>query len=487
MLAPENGNPKTHSLITPVILSGGTGSRLWPLSRKQRPKQFLPVVDDHTLFQATLLRLGALDDMRAPLVVCNEGHRFMVAEDLRLLDWAHQGILLEPEGRNTAAAIALAALQLAEAGNPEELMLVLPADHVIEDVAAFRVAVETASSAALEGDLVTFGIVPTHAETGFGYIKMDTAAEYSQGVFRVDGFVEKPDAQTAAQYIAGGDYLWNSGMFMFRASAVLAELERHCPEVLRACRAAMDALQADMEFMRVGREAFLASPQVSIDYAVMEKTEHAAVVPLDAGWSDVGAWSAVWEIGTKDDAGNVVRGRAMLQNSASNLVYSEDRLIALLDIEDLVVVDTRDATLVARRERVQEVKDIVEQLTREGCAEATEHRVVNRPWGRYDCVDRGDRFQVKRVTVDPGASLSLQKHHHRAEHWIVVRGTAEVTCNDEVFLLSENQSTYIPLGAVHRLANPGKVPLELIEVQSGSYMGEDDIERFDDVYRRGDE
>ncbi len=473
--------------MIPVILSGGSGSRLWPLSRQQRPKQFLPVVDDCTLFQSTVLRLDSLQDMAAPIIVCNEDHRFMVAEDLRQIEKPDQGILLEPLARNTAPAIALAALQILKSGVEDDLMLVLPADHVIKDTAAFSQAVELAKPVAMQGSMLTFGIVPGHAETGFGYIKMaESSLDGAAGVFAVQAFVEKPDRATAEAYLEDGAHLWNSGMFMFKASAYLAELEQYQPEVFKACQLAMQSPTKDMDFIRVDAPAFSACPSISVDYAVMEKTTHAAVVPLDAGWNDVGAWSAVWDIGQKDSAGNVVRGEAILRDSNNNLVYTEQRLISLLGVENLVVVDTKDATLVAHRDNVQKVKEIVEQLKQDGRKEAIEHREVNCPWGTYDCIDSGERFQVKRITVEPGARLSLQKHHHRAEHWIVVRGTAEVTCDEKVFLLTENQSTYIPLGSMHRLANPGKLPLELIEVQSGSYLGEDDIERYDDVYGRED-
>lgn len=473
--------------MVPVILSGGSGTRLWPLSRQQRPKQFLPVIDDYTLFQSTILRLDSFDDLQAPIIVSNEDHRFMVAEDLRQLDKSHQGIILEPVARNTAPAIALAALKVSESASEDDLMLVLPADHVITDTTAFSCAIEQARPAANQGYLLTFGIVPGHAETGYGYIRMAEAPiQQASGVFAVSGFVEKPDLATAERYWSEGGYLWNSGMFMFKASRYLEELERYQPEVLRACRAAMDSIELDMGFIRVDAEAFSSCPAISIDYAVMEKTHQAAVVPLDAGWNDVGSWSAVWAIGEKDEAGNEIRGEAMLEESKNNLVYTEKRLVVLLGVDDLVVVDTKDATLVAHKDKVQNVKDIVERLKKDGRSEAIEHREVNRPWGSYDCIDGGERFQVKRITVKPGGRLSLQKHLHRAEHWIVVKGSAEVTCDDKVFILSENQSTYIPLGSVHRLANPGKLPLELIEVQSGGYLGEDDIERFDDVYGRED-
>ncbi len=458
---------------------------MWPLSRQRRPKQFLPVVDEYTLFQSTVLRLGALKNTADPLIVGNEDHRFMVAEDLRQLKKVHQGILLEPIARNTAPAIALAALQIMRSGIDDDLMLVLPADHVIADTGRFNQAIERAKLVAVQGYMLTFGIVPTHAETGFGYIqRAGLPLEQADEVFAVQRFVEKPDLETAEVYLSEGGYLWNSGMFMFKASSFLEELECYQPEVLNACSKAIEGAQKDMDFIRVDAQAFSACPSNSIDYAVMEKTTHAAVVPLDAGWNDVGAWSAVWSIGKKDAGGNVVRGEAILRDSEHNLVYSESRLVTLLGVDNLVVVDTKDATLVAHRDKVQKIKNIVEELKKYGRSEAIEHREVNRPWGTFDCTDSGERFQVKRITVNPGARLSLQKHHHRAEHWIVVNGTAEVTCDEKVFFLSENESTYIPLGSVHRLANPGKLPLELIEVQSGSYLGEDDIERFDDVYGR---
>lgn len=468
--------------MIPVILSGGSGSRLWPLSRKQRPKQFLPVVDEMTLFQSTLQRLDGIEALEAPLVVCNEDHRFMVAEQLRTLDLPSQGIMLEPVGRNTAAAIALAALHVIET-KPEAILLVLPADHVIRDAEAFHRAVGFAEQEAQQGKLVTFGIVPTNAETGYGYIQAELNGGVSGPVTR---FVEKPDLATAEGYISSGDYLWNSGIYMFRADAYLRALGDFQPDVLTACKAAMASPSSDGDFIRFNAERFAESPDISIDYAVMEKTEHAVVVPLDAGWNDVGAWSAVWDVGAKDESGNVIRGDAMLDASHNNLVYSEKRLVSLVGVDDLIVVDTKDATLVAHKSQVQNVKSIVNRLKAEGRTEAVIHREVNRPWGSYDSIDNGGRFQVKRITVKPGAKLSLQKHHHRAEHWIVVQGTAEVTCDDKVFLLTENQSTYIPLGSTHRLSNPGKVMLELIEVQSGSYLGEDDIVRFEDQYGRSE-
>lgn len=460
--------------ITPVILSGGSGTRLWPLSRKLRPKQFLPVVGEDTLFQMTLQRLSGLAALEPPLVVCNEEHRFMVAEQLRELEQANQGILLEPAGRNTAPAIALAALALERT---DSLMLVLPADHVITDTPAFHAAIAQASQFAEQGQLVTFGIVPQRAETGYGYIQHD-------GNNRVLRFVEKPDQATAEQYVASTEYWWNSGMFLFRADTYLTALEEHAPDVLAACRKAVVADQNDGDFVRLDKVAFESCPAISVDYAVMERADNVAVVPLNAGWRDVGAWSAVWEVGEQDEQGNVARGDVLLHQARNNLAYSEKRLIALLGVDDLVVVDTQDATLVAHRDQVQEVKQIVDQLQAAQRPEALLHREVFRPWGSYDCIDGAERYQVKRITVNPGERLSLQMHYHRAEHWIVVRGTAEVRCSDETRLLAENQSTYIPLGATHSLHNPGKVPLEIIEVQSGSYLGEDDIVRFEDSYGR---
>lgn len=472
--------------LIPIILSGGSGTRLWPLSRQQRPKQFLPVVDDVTLFQSTLLRLQGIQELEPALVVCNENHRFMVAEQLRELELAHQGILLEPVGRNTAPAIALAALHLATQGKDTNL-LVLPADHVVRDVAALQQAISTAQQAANNGYLVTFGIVPNKPETGYGYIRRgDSLLLGQENTYSVAAFVEKPDSTTAEHYISSGKYLWNSGMFLFRASRFLEELSRLQPEILTACQQALQTESHDFDFTRIQAEAFAACPNISVDYAVMEKTTDAVVVPLDAGWNDVGAWSAVWEVGAQDQDGNVLRGDTLLHNAQDNLVYTEHRLVALVGVENLVVVDTKDATLVARRDQVQEVKKIVDQLNAQNRPEATLHREVNRPWGSYDRIDNGYRFQVKRIIVKPGEKLSLQMHHHRAEHWIVVKGTAQIRCGDKTLLLTENQSTHIPLGEIHQLGNPGKVPLEIIEVQSGSYLEEDDIVRFEDQYGRLD-
>ncbi|WP_415897582.1 mannose-1-phosphate guanylyltransferase/mannose-6-phosphate isomerase [Neptuniibacter sp. QD72_48] len=467
-------------MITPVILSGGSGTRLWPLSRKMYPKQFLPLTSDKTMLQETVARLSGLgtDELQ---VICNEEHRFLVAEQLRQVDNRGE-IILEPVGRNTAPAIALSAIALNKAGKGDSVMLVLAADHVIENVDAFQQSVNIALPLAEQGRLVTFGIVPTEPATGYGYIKGtdDGAQEYMP----VEAFVEKPDLETATAYLRSGEYFWNSGMFMFRADRYLEELKEHRPDILAACEGAMSHTAEDLDFLRVDKEKFAACPDDSIDYAVMEKTDCAVVVPMDAGWSDVGSWSALWDVNDKDQFGNVSTGDVILESTQSSYVYSEDRLVSTLGVDNLVIVDTKDALLVANKNRVQDVKSIVAQVKEQGRTEHLQHREVYRPWGKYDSIDNGERYQVKHITVDPGAKLSLQMHHHRAEHWIVVKGTAEVRCGDEIKLLSENESTYIPLGELHQLYNPGKVPLEIIEVQSGSYLGEDDIVRFEDQYGR---
>ena len=465
--------------LIPVLLSGGSGTRLWPLSREAYPKQFLPLAGAQTMLQATWARVRDLDGA-APLVVANEEHRFVVAEQLREAGCTPDALILEPVGRNTAPAIAVAALQ-ALAGGEDALLLVLPSDHVIRDEAGFRAAVRTAQPAAQQGALVTFGIVPDAPEAGYGYIK----AAPGDGVRAVERFVEKPDRATAERYLAEGGYYWNSGMFLFRAGRYLEELQRLQPAMLAACREALDRARRDADFLRLDKDAFANCPADSIDYAVMEKTAHAAVLPVDLGWSDVGSWSALWEVATRDPEGNAHRGDVIALDCRDTYAWGERRLIALIGLDDVVVVDTDDALLVARKDRVQQVKDIVRRIKAERRSEATWHRKVYRPWGAYDSIDHAERFQVKRITVKPGATLSLQMHHHRAEHWIVVSGTARVTRGEEVFLLGENQSTFIPLGTRHRLENPGMVPLELIEVQSGSYLGEDDIIRFEDKYGRG--
>lgn len=463
--------------VLPIILSGGSGTRLWPLSRETYPKQFLPLVGEQTMLQATWHRAAPVAN-HAPIVVANEEHRFIAAEQLQQFGVKPSAILLEPKGRNTAPAIAVAALEAMRNG-ADPLLLVLPSDHVIRDEAAFQAAVTLAAAAADEGKLVTFGIKPTAPETGYGYIK----AGAGTGVSAVERFVEKPDLATAEGYLASGDYYWNSGMFLFRASRYLEELRKFQPAIAEASSKAWELAKRDADFTRLDKDAFAASPSDSIDYAVMEKTADAVVVPLDAGWNDVGSWSALLEVSEQDSAGNAHHGDVIQIDCRNTYAYGS-RLIAMVGLEDVVVVETPDAVLVGHRERIQEVKDVVGQIKSSGRSEATWHRKVYRPWGAYDSIDNGSRHQVKRITVKPGAVLSLQMHHHRAEHWIVVSGTAEVTRGDEVLLLTENQSTYIPLGVTHRLRNPGKLPLELIEVQSGSYLGEDDIVRFEDTYGR---
>jgi len=467
------------TILQPVLLSGGSGTRLWPLSREAYPKQFLPLAGDDTMLQATWLRVASIAGA-APIVVANEEHRFLVAEQLRQVGAPTPAIVLEPVGRNTAPAIAAAALQ-ATSGGADPLLLVLPSDHVIAKADAFRDAVRTASAAAEQGALVTFGIVPTAPETGFGYIQ---AADVDiAGVRRVARFVEKPDAATAQSYLAAGGYYWNSGMFLFRASRYLEELARFRPDVLAATRQALEHAQRDGDFIRLDKDAFAACPADSIDYAVMERTDAAAVLPVDIGWSDLGSWSALWDVATRDADGNATLGDVIAVDSRNSYVHGR-RLVALVGVDDLVVVDTDDAVLVARKDRVQDVKDVVARLKHEQRSQAALHREVHRPWGSYDSVDVGARFQVKRIKVKPGARLSLQSHTQRAEHWIVVSGTARVTRDNDVFELHANQSTYIPIGARHRLENPGTQMLELIEVQSGDYLGEDDIVRYDDVYGR---
>jgi mannose-1-phosphate guanylyltransferase/mannose-6-phosphate isomerase len=467
------------SVLVPVLLSGGSGTRLWPLSREAYPKQFIPLIGEYSLLQQTALRLRGLPGADAPLVVANEEHRFVVAEQLRQLGIAPAAMLLEPMGRNTAPAIAVAALQ-AMVGGEDPVLLVLPSDHVIRDEAGFRAAVLAALPVAEQGALLTFGIVPTAPETGYGYIKAATG----EGVRTVERFVEKPDLATAEGYLASGGHYWNSGMFAFRASRYLDELARTHPAMVASARLALERGKRDADFLRLDREAFAACASDSIDYAVMEKTTAAKVLPIAVGWNDVGSWSALWDVAEQDGDGNAHRGDVLAQDCRNTLALGDKRLLALLGLQDVVVVDTDDAVLVAHKDRVQQVKDLVARLKRDSRTQATWHRKVYRPWGSYDSVDAGARFQVKRIVVKPGAALSLQLHHHRAEHWIVVSGTARVTCDDRVFTLGENQSTYIPLGSKHRLENPGKVPLELIEVQSGSYLGEDDIVRFEDQYGR---
>ncbi len=470
--------------ISPVIMCGGSGTRLWPLSRAQFPKQFLPLVNETSMLQDTMARLPAKH--QAPVFICNEDHRFLVAEQVKQVNCQQATILLEPQGRNTAPAVALAALN-ALSVNEDALLLVLAADHVINDTEKFHQAIDVATTVALQGKLVTFGIVPTHAETGYGYIKQgaeQVGDGKGNGVYQVAQFVEKPNAETAQNYLESGDYLWNSGMFLFKASRYLEELEKFRPDILKSCQEAMVKVEKDLDFTRPDNEAFLQCADESIDYAVMEKTEDAVVVPLDAGWSDVGSYSALWEVCQQDAQQNVIKGDVIAHDTSNSYLHSQNKLIATLGVDNLVVIDTPDAVLIADKDKVQNVKEIVNELKAQQRPEAKLHREVYRPWGKYDSVDNGERFQVKRITVNPGAKLSVQMHHHRAEHWIVVSGTAKVTLDGETILLSENQSSYIPIGVVHALENPGKLPLEMIEVQSGSYLGEDDIVRFEDRYGR---
>ena len=467
-------------MIVPVMLSGGVGSRLWPVSRAARPKQFLPLGGEGSMLQETLRRLSGLE-CRPPMVVCNAEHRFMVAEQLRGESMAPPEIILEPAGRNTAPAIALAALQASQ-HDPQSLLLVLPADHHILAPRQFCDTVVRAASEAREGRLMTFGVVPTRAETGYGYVR--TGDSLATGLYDLAEFVEKPDIATAESYLAAGTYFWNSGMFLFRADRYLDELALHQPEMLAACERAMAAATQDLDFIRPDEAAFLASPADSIDYAVMEKTTHGGVAVLDCGWSDVGAWAALWELGQGDEQGNVTRGDVVLQDAQGSYVHSESRLVTALGIEDLVIVETPDAVMVSPKQRVQDIKQLVDTLSRAERSEATVHQRVFRPWGAYESLVVGEHFQVKRLTVNPGQTLSLQLHHKRAEHWVVVSGVADIVRGEEHLTLGPDESTYIPLGMKHRLANRGEAPLEVIEVQSGSYLGEDDIVRFDDVYGR---
>ncbi len=469
-------------MILPVILSGGSGTRLWPLSRSDYPKQFHALSGDQTLLQDTARRASAVADSTPPIFICSHGHRFVVAEQLREIGFSWQSILLEPVARNTAPAVAAAALRAGSAGE-DPTLLVLPSDHVIADVEAFGRAVRLAEKLAESRKLVTFGVKPDRAEVGYGYVKLGPELA-EPDCFVVAEFVEKPNLSTARRYLESGQYLWNSGMFLFRASVYLEELEALVPDMLDACRQAVDAATVDLDFVRLDATAFESSPAESIDYAVMEKTERAAVVALKAGWSDLGSWSSLWQVAGQDADGNLKSGPVYLRAVKNSLIRAEDRLVAAVGVENLLIVETADAVLVASRESDQEVKNVVSDLRAAGHAEADRHRKVYRPWGSYHSIDVDARFQVKRITVNPGASLSLQMHHHRAEHWVVVKGTARVTVDDKVSLLSENESTYIPLGAKHRLENPGHIALELIEVQSGAYLGEDDIVRYEDVYGR---
>ncbi|EHM45353.1 mannose-1-phosphate guanyltransferase [Yokenella regensburgei] len=476
----------SQAQLYPVVMAGGSGSRLWPLSRVLYPKQFLCLKGDLTMLQATIHRLNGVQ-CESPVVICNEQHRFIVAEQLRKLNKLTENIILEPAGRNTAPAIALAAMAaVRQSPDTDPLMLVLAADHVIQDEEAFRRAVLDAIPHAENGKLVTFGIVPTLPETGYGYIRRGEAVSTEQDTqaFQVAQFVEKPNLDTAQAYVASGEYYWNSGMFLFRAGRYLEELNKFRPDIYGACEQAMAVVDPDLDFIRVDEAAFLACPEESVDYAVMERTADAVVVPMDAGWSDVGSWSSLWEISHHTAEGNVHHGDVISHKTENSYVYAESGLVTTVGVKDLVVVQTKDAVLIADRHAVQDVKKVVERIKADGRHEHHIHREVYRPWGKYDSIDAGDRYQVKRITVKPGEGLSLQMHHHRAEHWIVVAGTAKVTINDDITLLGENESVYIPLGATHCLENPGKIPLDLIEVRSGSYLEEDDVVRFADRYGR---
>lgn len=471
-------------MIIPVILAGGSGTRLWPLSRQLYPKQFLPLVNGRTMFQETALRLTGEPDIAAPIVVCSEDHRFMVAEQAREKKIPLSRIVLEPQGRNTAPAAYVAA-QIACSIHEDPVLLILPADHHIRDLDMLLSTIRIGREVARGGSLVTFGIVPGYAETGYGYIERGDQLAPESDAFRIKRFVEKPDAQTAQQYVDSGKFFWNSGMFMFSARQFMQELERYRQDMAEACKSAVAKGTSDMDFFRLDPKSFADSPSDSIDYAVMEHTTDGAVIPLYAGWNDVGSWSALWDIKDKDDRQNVAIGDVVAHDVSGSYLHSTSRLLAVVGLQDHVIVETADAVMVSPKDRVQDVKKLVDKLKKGDRPEVSLHKKVYRPWGTYETINLEDRFQVKRITVKPGAVLSLQKHHHRAEHWVVVRGTALVTRGDEVMMLKEDESTYIPLGFVHRLENPGKIDLELVEVQTGSYLGEDDIVRVEDVYGRG--
>lgn len=476
-------------MIIPVILSGGSGSRLWPMSREMNPKQFLSLCGEHSMLQETMTRLEGVADLAAPIIVCNEEHRFLVAQQMRDIGIAIDKIILEPVGRNTAPAICAAAeyiqaKQAKEQLSGDDVLLILAADHVIQDKAAFHQVVESGARIAQQGQLITFGIVPDKAETGYGYIKRSEVFNANEDAYRVEKFVEKPDLATAERYFSSGEYYWNSGMFMFQAKVILQEMEQHSAAIFKAVKNAVSEGTTDLDFCRLGIAAFKASPSDSIDYAVMEKTDKAVVLPLDARWNDVGVWSALWDVNERDDDGNVLQGDVLTHELTNSFVHADERMVAVIGMDNCVVVETADAVLVADKSRSQDVKKIVNQLKSTGRAEALLHQRVYRPWGSYETLDETERFKVKRIIVTPGARLSLQMHHHRAEHWVVVRGTAKITCGDKEFIMTEDQSNYIPLGTMHRLENPGVIPLEIIEIQTGSYLGEDDIARFDDNYGR---
>jgi len=485
--------------ITPVILSGGSGTRLWPLSRKQHPKQYLSLADEQTMLQATIERLQGLEDLAAPVIICNQEHRFLAAEQLQQINIEKPTIILEPEGKNTAPAIAAAAHYITTKirghdldsigikdrvplSSSSQLLLVLPADHIIQDTQAFHQAIKIARKQVEQDKLVTFGITPTESNTGYGYI--EKSSEMEDHACKIKRFVDKPDLETAKQYLENGSYLWNSGMFVFSAQNYLKELNKYNPKISESCKQAIEQAKQDYDFLRLDPTAFSESPVDSIDYAVMEKTENAVVVALDAGWNDIGNWSALYQIGEKDKNGNVIKGNAITTETTNSYIDANHHMVATIGVDNLIIVDTADATLVVSKDKTQQVKQIVEQLQQQKRTEEQLHRKVYRPWGWYDTIDNGHRFKVKRICVNPGATLSLQKHYHRAEHWVVVKGIAQITNGEQKELLNENQSTYISIGTAHRLENPGKLLLEMIEVQSGSYLGEDDIERIEDNYGR---
>jgi mannose-1-phosphate guanylyltransferase/mannose-6-phosphate isomerase len=469
--------------IIPVILSGGSGTRLWPLSRKQYPKQYLPLAGDNTMLQETILRLSGLDNLVDPIIVCNADHRFLVAEQCQQINIKNPTILLEPVGRNTAPAIAAAALQSLKQTD-DAVLLILSADHVIQDVEAFYIAINIASKQAQFGKLATFGIVPTDANTGYGYIK--ASKDNTDGAHKVEEFVEKPGLETAQTYLEQGNYLWNSGMFMFKADTIIDELTAYSPEIVTSVNDAVNNAEQDLDFIRLDKQAFESSPRDSIDYALMEKSDNVVVVPLDAQWNDIGSWSALHDIGTKDSNGNVIQGDVFIEETTNTYIYANHHMVATIGVQDLVIVDTPNATLISTKDKVQEVKKIVEQLQHEGREEQFCHRKVYRPWGWYDSIETGMHFQVKRLNVNPGAKLSLQMHHKRAEHWVVVSGVATAINGKETLMLKKGESTYIPVGVAHALENKTNKPLEIIEVQSGTYLGEDDITRFEDIYGRID-
>jgi len=467
--------------IIPVILSGGSGTRLWPLSRKQYPKQYLPLAGDNTMLQETILRLSGLDKLADPIIICNADHRFLVAEQCQQIDIENPVILLEPVGRNTAPAIAAAALQSIKQTD-DAVLLVLSADHVIQNIDAFHQAINIASQQAQKGKLATFGIVPTDANTGYGYIK--SSLDSNNGAHKVEEFIEKPDLKTAQTYLEQGNYLWNSGMFMFKADVLIGELTTHSPGIVASVNNAINNATQDLDFIRLDKQAFELSPSDSIDYALMEKSDNVVVVPLDAQWNDIGAWPALYDIGTKDSQGNVIKGDVITQGTTNTYINADHHMVAAIGVDSLIIIDTPDVTFIATQDKAQEVKSIVESLQASGRCESSAHRKVYRPWGWYDSIESGEYFQVKRLHVKPSAKLSLQMHHKRAEHWVVVSGTATVTNGEQIFSLEKGESTYIPLGVTHGLENATNKPLEIIEVQSGVYLGEDDIIRFEDIYGR---